>query len=161
MAAPDPQQEKALARVRSLAHLLDDAIPIPGTKYRVGLDPLLGLFPALGDYLSAILSAYIIWQAARVGTPRETLARMGTNVLVELVLGAVPVLGDTFDVVWKANARNLELLEAHLSVPATTDASPQDRRVLWLLLAAIFLVTIVAGAISLAIALALLRLLGL
>ena len=151
MAGLDPQQKQALARVRSLVRLLDDAIEIPGTKYRIGLDPLLGLFPALGDYLGALMSGYVIWQAARFGVPRETLIQMGANVLLEMFVGTAPVLGDAFDVVWKANARNLDLLETHVATPTTgpITGKPRDRRVVWVVLAVIGLAAIGLGAISL------------
>lgn len=144
----DPQQQLILKRVRSLVRLLDNAIAIPGTKYRIGLDPLLGLFPALGDYLGALLSGYVIWQSARMGVSREILLRMGANVLLELAVGSAPMLGDAFDVVWKANARNLELLEDHLAVP-TASKQPSDRRFVWFILAVIGLAALGLGALSL------------
>ncbi|MEO0948867.1 MAG: DUF4112 domain-containing protein [Cyanobacteria bacterium J06641_5] len=157
----DPKQKQALARVRSLVRLLDDAIEIPGTKYRIGLDPLLGLFPALGDYLGAILSGYVIWQAARLGVSRETLVKMGANVLLELVAGTAPVLGDAFDVVWKANARNLDLLETHIADPAVSRPvrQPSDRRFVELVLALIGLAALGLGTLSFVIAWLLIRLL--
>lgn len=156
MAKLDTQQERALTRVRSLVRLLDDAIEIPGTKYRIGLDPLLGLFPAVGDYLGALLSGYVIWQAARAGVPRATLLRMGANVILELVVGAAPILGDIFDVVWKANARNLDLLETHVATPAVSQ--PRDRRFAWLVLIVIGLVAIGLGTLSLVVVWLLLQL---
>jgi len=156
----NPKQRQALARVRSLVRLLDDAIEIPGTKYRIGLDPLLGLFPALGDYLGAILSGYVIWQAARLGVSRETLTKMGANVLLELLVGTAPGLGDAFDVVWKANARNLDLLETHVADPTVERLvrRPSDRRFVWLVLAVIGLAALGLGTLSLLIAWFLLRL---
>ncbi len=167
MISPTPKtqsSERALTRIRALARALDDAIAIPGTDYRIGIDPLLGLFPAVGDYLGAALSTYIIWQAARLGASRPMLLRMTANVLLELAVGAFPVLGDAFDVVWKANARNIELLETELAPGAPSRDTPsktwRDRVFLWLLLGAPILVAIAIGAISLTIALALLRWLG-
>lgn len=109
--------EKALQRVRAVGRLLDNALPIPGTSYRVGIDPILGLLPGGGDIVGFALSAYIVLEALRFGLPRETILRMGSNLLMDSVVGSVPVLGDIFDVTWKANSRNLALLEAHIANP--------------------------------------------
>lgn len=114
MTADQPHARK-LSRLRSLSHLLDNAIQIPGTQQRFGIDPLLGLIPGAGDVVAGCLSAYILIEAARMGVPRELLRKMGTNVLLEVGVGTVPLLGDLFDVTWKANARNVALLEEHLA----------------------------------------------
>lgn len=116
-------EEAALGRVRRLAYLLDDSIPIPGLG-RVGIDPLLGLIPGVGDAAGAVLSAYVLLEAGRAGAPRPVLLRMAANVAVEAVVGAVPFLGDLFDAGWKANSRNVRLLNRWLESPrATTRAS--------------------------------------
>jgi hypothetical protein len=112
-----------LKRIRTLSHLLDNAIPIPGTTYRIGIDPLLGLLPGAGDILGAGLSAYIVLEAARFGLPRATLARMAFNIASETALGSLPVLGDFFDATWKANTRNIALLETHLDRPRPNQAT--------------------------------------
>ncbi|MGB3613304.1 MAG: DUF4112 domain-containing protein [Elainellaceae cyanobacterium] len=104
----------ALDRLRSLSHLLDNAIQIPGTDYRVGIDPILGLLPAGGDVVGTVLSAYLIVEAARLRMPTNVILRMAFNVVLELIVGAVPVIGDMFDFAWKANARNIKLLESKL-----------------------------------------------
>jgi hypothetical protein len=96
---------------------LDNAIAIPGTNRRVGLDPLLGLIPGGGDTVSAALSGYIIVEAALMGLPRSTLLRMVTNLLADTVLGSVPLAGDLFDAAFKANSKNLQLIESHLQNP--------------------------------------------
>lgn len=111
-AAPAP-----LRRARALAHLLDDLVPIPGTNLRLGLDPILGLVPGLGDWISWMLSGHLLWCAWRLGVSASTLARMTGHVALDAVLGLVPVLGDLFDVVWRANDRNLRLLERHVAEP--------------------------------------------
>lgn len=98
-------------RLDRLARILDSAVRIPGTELRVGLDPLIGLIPGLGDAVGALLSSYIVTEAARLGAPRVLLYRMAGNVALEALVGAVPVLGDAFDVVWKANERNVRLLQ--------------------------------------------------
>jgi hypothetical protein len=96
-----------------LGRLLDTAFPIPGTRYRIGLDGLLGLIPGIGDSLGTLLSSYIIFAAARLGAPKQVLLRMVGNVALEGLVGLVPILGDLFDIAWKANIRNLALLRAH------------------------------------------------
>ncbi len=129
-----------LARARLLARLLDDAIPIPGTSYRIGIDPLLGLVPGVGDVLGALLSIWLLVTASRLGAPPAVLARMGLNVAIDAVVGAIPLAGDLFDAGWKANARNLRLVEGWLDRPAPT------RRASGALVAAIALVTLAAVA---------------
>ena len=104
--------------LRRLARLLDSAIPLPG-GFRIGLDGILGLIPGVGDALGASLSTYIVVQAARLGASPMQLLRMMMNVLLETLMGTIPVLGDLFDFAWKANERNMALLEAQLQrVPA-------------------------------------------
>jgi hypothetical protein len=98
-------------RVRSIAHLLDDAIPIPGTGRSFGVDPIVSLLPVGGDALSAVASVYIIVEGFNVGVTRGTVFRMLFNVAVDASVGSLPVLGDLFDATWKANVRNIELLE--------------------------------------------------
>lgn len=100
-----------------MAHVLDDLVPIPGTKFRIGLDPILGLVPGLGDWISWVLSGHLLWCAWRLGASASTLARMMGHVALDAVIGVVPLLGDLFDVVWKANDRNLRLLERHVVDP--------------------------------------------
>lgn len=115
MASPHPVPEKRrVAHLESLAYVLDNSIRIPGTDIRFGLDALIGLVPGVGDVAGGALSAYIVVQAARMGTPVPVLIRMLLNLLVEVVFGAVPVLGDVFDAGFKANVRNLELLNRSL-----------------------------------------------
>jgi Domain of unknown function (DUF4112) len=112
-AAAEPDR-RSIERLRQLAHLLDDRFRIPGTSYRIGLDGLIGLVPGVGDAVTTLLSLYIVLEARRLGVPLTKLGRMGLNVGVDAVLGAVPLLGDLFDVAWKSNRRNLALLLDHL-----------------------------------------------
>ncbi len=100
-----------------LARLLDDAIPIPGTGWRIGIDPLIGLVPGIGDVLGAVASAWILVVASRLGAPGAVIARMGWNVAIDTVLGTIPVAGDLFDAGWKSNAKNVALLERWLERP--------------------------------------------
>lgn len=90
------------ARLKRVAWLLDSAIPLAG-GYRIGLDGLIGLVPGLGDVVAALLSSYIVVEAARLRVPASVLLRMGLNVALELIIGAVPVAGDLFDIAFKAN----------------------------------------------------------
>src|SRR4051794_40989007 len=91
---------ESLRRVNVVAALLDDAIRVPGTKLRFGVDPLVGLIPGLGDLLGGAASAYILLEAARAGAPSSVLLRMGLNVGIDTLIGGVPILGDLFDFAW-------------------------------------------------------------
>ena len=106
-------QEQRLGLLRQLARLLDSAVPVPGTSFRFGLDPILGLIPGLGDLVSPIFTAGIIWQARDLGIPRVVIMRMIINVAIDTLVGLVPILGDLFDFAWKSNNMNLALLEQH------------------------------------------------
>ncbi len=103
-----------LERIRFLANLLDTCITLPG-GYRIGLDPILGLVPAVGDLIGAALSLYLVRESAKLGIPKWIVIRMIANVGLEALIGVVPVLGDIFDAAFKANIRNLRLLELHYS----------------------------------------------
>jgi hypothetical protein len=107
-------RERTLRRLRTLATLLDTAIRLPG-GIRIGADSVIGLAPGVGDALSMALAAYIVYEADRLGVPANKLWRMLGNVVIDGLVGAVPVLGDIFDVAFKANIRNLRIIEEHLS----------------------------------------------
>lgn len=109
------RERAALQRVKVASNLLDDAIRIPGTKRRVGLDPILSILPVGGDAAGLLLSLYPIVEAVRLGVPRTTVLRMVANIAIDAVVGSIPVLGTIFDAVWKANARNVDLMERHLA----------------------------------------------
>jgi hypothetical protein len=109
-----PNVSDSVSRISLLAHVLDSAIPIPGTNRTIGIDPLIGLVPVIGDAISAALSSYIVWEAKQLGIPRWKLARMIGNVALDTAVGAVPLLGDLFDVAFKANKRNLRIVLDHL-----------------------------------------------
>ncbi|MEL6502217.1 MAG: DUF4112 domain-containing protein [Cyanobacteria bacterium J06635_13] len=117
MKTPLPNKQIAkLGRLRRLSKLLDNAISIPGTKISFGLDPLIGLLPGGGDTLTGGIAAYIVVEAARMGIPRDILWKMVGNILIDSFAGTVPVVGDLFDLGWKANVKNIELLEQHLDI---------------------------------------------
>lgn len=135
------QASSTVRRLRTLSYLLDNAIPIPGLNYRVGLDPILGLVPGGGDVLASLMSIYVVFEGARLGLGAPTLGRMGWNILVDTLTGMVPILGDLFDVTWKANSRNVALLEAHLANP--TPSRARDR---------LFAIALITALLALAIA---------
>lgn len=108
------EADAAFARVEALARVMDSIIPIPGTDIRLGFDALLGLVPVVGDVVSQAISSYIIWEARRLGVSRWTMTRMIGNSLVDMTIGAVPLIGDAFDVAFRANLRNLALLKAEM-----------------------------------------------
>ncbi|MGH7721090.1 MAG: DUF4112 domain-containing protein [Gemmatimonadaceae bacterium] len=136
-----------LEGARAAARLLDEAIRIPGTNVRVGLDPILGIIPGLGDVLGGAMSGYLILLASRHGAPRSVLLRMLGNVLVDSVAGAVPLLGDLFDVGWKSNTRNLALLDRYLEQPQKVRTSSRALVALILLVLALAVVGGVALAV--------------
>ena len=103
-----------IARIDALATLLDTALVIPGTTVRFGLDALIGLFPAVGDIITTALSLFIVHEAYQLGAPRHVIVRMLGNVALDGVFGAVPLVGDAFDVLWRANRRNMRLLREWL-----------------------------------------------
>ena len=116
------RQTQRLEALRKVAQLLDSAFVVPGTSYRVGLDPILGLVPGLGDLVSPLFTIGILWQARELGLPRVVQLRMIFNVAIDSLLGAVPVVGDLFDFAWKANNMNLALLERHAQEERTASA---------------------------------------
>lgn len=104
--------QRRLQRLRALAWFLDRVFRL-GKSGRFGVEPLIGLIPAVGDWIGGVLSLYVIYEAARLGLPWRVLGRMAANVLVEVVIGTVPVAGDVFDFFWQANMRNVALVERH------------------------------------------------
>lgn len=103
-----------IARIDWLATLLDTRFVIPFTKFRFGADSLIGLAPGLGDVATTALSLYIVYEAHKLGAPKQLIARMLGNVALDGVIGVVPVAGDVFDVIWRANRRNVRMLREHL-----------------------------------------------
>jgi len=120
---------RRVARVRKLTTVLDSSLRIPFTRRTIGLDPILGLVPWAGDAIGAVLSGYLVWESARLGVSRGTLVRMLLNVALETVVGVIPLIGDLFDATWKANSRNLKMLDRHLADP---DAVRLASRRFWL-----------------------------
>ena len=108
--ANDP---RGLALMRRWARIFDSAFRIPGTQITFGIDPILGVFPGIGDLVSPVFSLFLLWHGARLRVPKIVLARMVLNAAIDAGVGAIPVVGDLFDFAWKANDWNLALLEKH------------------------------------------------
>lgn len=113
----------ARERLARLAWLLDSSIPLPGTRFSIGLEALIGLVPVIGDLAGVLLSSYIVREAAALGVPRSILARMAFNVALEGLVGMIPFAGDLFDAAFKANQRNVRLLGAWLDAPHAAQRS--------------------------------------
>jgi hypothetical protein len=120
-----------LGHLRRFAHWMDDGIRVPGIPLRFGLDPIIGLVPGLGDAVGAALATWVLVEAARLGASRATLGRIVYNIAVDALGGAIPLVGDVFDVAWKSNIRNVALVERQLADPA--GAGKADRRFVVLL----------------------------
>jgi hypothetical protein len=112
-------------RFSVVSRVLDDLVAVPGTNLRVGLDPLVGLIPIVGDAISGVVGLWLVGEAARFGVPRVVVVRMLLNTGVDLVLGFVPVLGDLFDIVSRSNRRNLELFRRHALDPGASTRNDQ------------------------------------
>lgn len=108
--ASSVDRARRVARLRKLAVLLDSSIKIPGVRFTIGLDPILGLLPGVGDLLSAGLAAYVVYEGYKLGATRQQMAHMIANVVIDAVAGLVPVVGDIVDFAFKANVRNLKIL---------------------------------------------------
>lgn len=135
----EPGLRQTRQRLAWIAWLLDSSIPIPGTSFTVGIDAVIGLVPVLGDLIGVLLSTYILGEAARLGAPRSLLMRMSFNVGVEGIVGMIPFLGDAFDAAWKANQKNVRLLDGWLDSPQKARRSSRLFAVLLVLVVASFL----------------------
>lgn len=142
--------DRGHATLRAIVRLLDSAVRIPGTSIRFGLDPLIGLVPGFGDLAGAVLSGLVVLAALRARVPAAVLLRMVLNVGIDMVVGAVPLAGDLFDVAWRANERNLALLERAAVDPVATRRS-SGAIVLGVLL---LLLALLAGGVWLAVVVA-------
>lgn len=106
--------EESVARLEALAKLMDGSFTIPGTDIRLGLDAVIGLVAVAGDVVSGVISSYLIWEARRLGAPKRLIARMMANTLLDTTIGAIPVVGDAFDVMFRGNMKNMALLRRHM-----------------------------------------------
>jgi hypothetical protein len=108
-----PGQEQRISALRHMARLLDSAYQVPGTSYRIGLDPIVGLVPGFGDLISPLFTIALLWQSHDLHLPRIVQVRMLFNVVIDTVIGMIPLAGDLFDFAWKANDMNMVLLERY------------------------------------------------
>lgn len=115
---------EARSRAARLARLLDSQFRIPGTDYRIGLDGIVGIIPGIGDTVTTALSLIIIAEAVHLGVSKPTLAKMLGNVAIDWLVGLVPVAGDVFDIMYKANLRNVDLLERELAARDFVSTQP-------------------------------------
>ena len=117
-------RSRSLAEVEFLAWLLDNSIPVPGTGgRRFGLDAVIGFVPVVGDLFGGLMSLLVVWRGSRMGLPRVVVARMLVNAAIDLVVGAIPLAGDAFDLWFKVNDRNLRLIRRHLQDPDASTAN--------------------------------------
>lgn len=126
---PESVDRAAVRRIRRVAYVLDEAIRVPGTEYRVGMDPVLSALPGVGDAVSAAISLYIVAESARLGVPFTTLLRMLATVTIDTIGGMLPVVGPVFDAVFKANKWNVELLLEELLPDEEFGTEPGDEAV--------------------------------
>lgn len=134
-------QEQRLDLMRRFSRVLDSALVVPGTSFRFGLDPVLGLIPGIGDLVSPLFTMGMLWQARDLGLPRVVQLRMIFNVAIDMLVGLIPVAGDLFDFAWKANDKNMALLERHAYEEHR--ASPAD----WAFVILMMVVLLVIAAI--------------
>lgn len=107
-------REQTMRRLQYISHLFDDAVRVPGTKVTLGWDAVLGLVPVLGDSVTTVVSSYFLWEANRLGVRKRTMFKMLGNVLLDFTVGTIPLVGDLLDVTWRANRRNMKLLQKEL-----------------------------------------------
>ncbi len=136
--------QQRVKRLQRLAQLWDAAFRIPGTSIQLGLDPLVGLVPGVGDAVGALVASYVVLEAARLDVPGGTLLRMLANVAIDSVLGTVLIIGDIFDVAWKANLKNVALIEHHLGDPRGAKRASR----VWLIVVIAVLVLLAALGIA-------------
>ena len=117
-------EDEALRRLEALAKLMDTAFVVPGTNVRFGLDGVIGLVPGIGDVVSGLVSSYLIWEARRLGVSKWVLGRMMANTLLDTTIGAIPLAGDFFDVMFRANVKNMALLRRHLERKGASRTPP-------------------------------------
>lgn len=121
------------ARLRRVARILDSGIGVPGTRWRIGIDGLIGLIPGIGDLFGLLMGAYFLFEGARIGAPARLQLRMLGNVLFDALIGLVPVIGDLADFAFRSNQRNAVLLDQHLDGLLTpAPARPRPRRGRWI-----------------------------
>ena len=105
------RNEEKLLRLKLLSERVDELTKIPGTNQKIGIDAIIGVIPILGDFIGAVFSTYIMYSGIKMGVSSKVVTKMAANIAIEFMIGWIPVIGDIFDVLWKANKRNVELIE--------------------------------------------------
>ena len=105
------RNEEKLLRLKLLSERLDELIKIPGTNQKIGIDAIIGVIPILGDFIGVVFSTYIMYSGIKMGVSSKVLTKMAANIAIEFIIGWIPIIGDVFDILWKANKRNVELIE--------------------------------------------------
>ena len=150
-----PEEKKRRASLEPLfkwiALVMDEFVRFPGTKFRFGLDPLIGLIPGLGDTASAFVSAFALIHAARCGVPRIALVRMSLNILINEIVGIIPGLGDAFSFWFKSNARNYQIVQEHLGT------SNRSRRGDWIFVAVVLVLLLLVVATGMVVSILFIR----
>jgi hypothetical protein len=136
-----PTQELHLKALRRISELLDSAFVVPGTTYRIGLDPIIGLIPMVGDLASPLFTIGILWQGRDLGIPKVVQLRMIVNAAIDGLIGVIPIAGDLFDFAWKSNKMNLALLERHAYEEHRASAGD------WLFVVAMILLVVLIAAV--------------
>ena len=127
-------KEEKLIRLKRLSERLDNTFTIPGTKYKIGIEALIGAVPIIGDLIGGILASYIMYSGMKMGAPPRIITRMAVNIAIDFAIGSIPIIGDLFDLVWKANKKNVELIE-----DATLD-DKEEQKLNYLIITALILV---------------------
>ena len=128
--------EEKLLRLKLLSERLDNSIKIPGTNQKIGIDAIIGLIPILGDFIGVIFSTYIMYSGIKMGVSSKIVTKMATNIAIEFILGSIPIIGDIFDALWKANKRNVELIEE------VTIENQENYRLNYLIMASLIILTL-------------------
>ena len=139
--------EEKLLRLKLLSKRLDDSIKIPGTNQKIGIDAIVGIIPILGDFIGVIFSTYIMYSGIKMGVSSKIVKKMAANIAIEFVIGSIPIIGDIFDALWKANKRNVELIEE------TTIENQENHRLNYLIMASLIslilgLILVILGSLS-------------
>ena len=139
--------EEKLLRLKLLSERLDNSIKIPGTNQKIGIDAIIGLIPILGDFIGVIFSTYIMYSGIKMGVSSKIVKKMATNLAIEFIIGSIPIIGDIFDALWKANKKNVELIEE------ATIENQENYRLNYLIMASLIvlilsLILVILGSLS-------------
>jgi len=118
----EEQNEERLLRLKLLSKRLDEIITIPGTKYKIGSDPIIGAIPVVGDLIGSIISIYILYSGSKMGLSAKVISKMCLNIGIDFIFGLIPIIGDVFDMGWKANKRNVKLIENNINKTKENDS---------------------------------------